>query len=225
MKNSTPLFIAMTAFFSLSCFAQRNDRVTINSTAENAQLLSDNMSNNDLAVVSYHVEERINMSFGSSVTTYEVSNLDMISTTDLGKNNTRTVTPKYAKTKTKALPVTVNITTPKPLIDTLATIVQPAKIDIVATPEKVKYVNIDILSTYERVIDKGYQSVDMLKRVGNSRYFDGDLVIAAKWYAQLVALTTDLDAVYYYRYAQSLKAINQIEKSNQMMALFEEKNK
>ena len=64
----------------------------------------------------------------------------------------------------------------------------------------------------------------MLSRVGNGRFFDGDLVMAAKWYSQLFDLTTNLEPEYYFRYAQSLKAIGQIEKAKQMMAVFEKKN-
>ena len=86
MKKYAFFFVAIGSVFSYSCFAQSN-----------AKDLSDMSSKNDLAVVSYHVEERINMNFGGSVRTYEVSNLDMITPKDLGKNNVRIITPKYAK--------------------------------------------------------------------------------------------------------------------------------
>ncbi|HMI08546.1 MAG TPA: hypothetical protein VK528_13440 [Flavobacterium sp.] len=221
MKNYAPLFIAIASVFSLSCFAQRSDRLLDNSEMGNTQLISDRMSDNELAVVSYHVEETINMNFGGSVTTYNVSNLDMISTKDLGPNNSRIITPMYAKARAKTV-ATVNNEPPKTPVITIPVI--PIKADAVVSEVKMKSVNIDIISTYERVLDKGYKDVDMLKRVGNSRFFHGDLVMAAKWYAQLFALTTDLEAVYYYRYAQSLVSISQNKKANEMMAIFENKN-
>ena len=39
-----------------------------------------------------------------------------------------------------------------------------------------KYTNlayIDAIKTYERVAQKGYQSADMYKKIGNSYYFNG----------------------------------------------------
>jgi len=222
MKNYTPLFIAIASIFSFSCYAQRDVRISANSKTDDTQLLADSMSNNDLAIVSYHVEERINMNFGSHITTYNVSSLSLVNTNDLGQNNTRVITPKYGKAKAVVASV-INIQ-PTPAVATIIPVVQPVKVDLKIVEDKKKYVNIDILSTYERVIEKGYKSIDMLKRVGNGRFFDGDLVMAAKWYSQLFSMTTDLEPVYYYRYAQSLASIREIEKANEMMAIFENKN-
>jgi hypothetical protein len=188
----------------------------------NAQLMSDEMSNNDLVVISYHVEERINMPFGGSVTTYEVSDSNLISTKDLGENNVRVIVPKYGRAKVKQ--VAMNAEIPAIAVPVSMPAIVPVKMDAVIAEARPKFVNIDILSTYERVIDKGYKSVDMLKRVGNGRYFDGDLAMAAKWYSQLFELTTDLDAEYYFRYAQSLSSISQTQKANEMMAIFNNKN-
>jgi hypothetical protein len=221
MKNSAPFFIAVASIFSLGCFAQRNDSIA-HMKIGNILLMSDAITGNESVVVSYRVEERINMNFGSQITTYEVSSLSLVGKNDLGPNNTRMVTPIYAKAKAKIEKVAVisglaamKNDKPTAAFDIKAVAVVPF------APKTPAYVNIDIISTYERVLDKGYQSVDMLKRVGNSRYFDGDLITAAKWYTQLFALTTDLEAAYYYRYAQSLKSISQVEKANEMMAIFE----
>jgi hypothetical protein len=191
------------------------------------QLVSDSIINNQLRIVSYHVEERINMNFGSSVTTYDVSSLSLISTTDLGQNNTRIITPKYAKVPAKRnanVAVTMNSQSLKMAVNPMIIAETPIKIASITPEKKWKYVDIDIIGTYERVMDKGYTSVDMLKRVGNSRFFGGDLTIAAKWYSKLFALTTDLEPEYYYRYAQTLTSIKQTEKANEMMQLFESKN-
>ena len=101
MKKSAPLFLALISVFSFHCLAQRS--VPANVKITNTQLSSEKMSQNDLAVVSYHVEERINMAFGSTVTTYDVSSLNLVSTHDLGQNNVRVVTPKYEKVRVKAV--------------------------------------------------------------------------------------------------------------------------
>jgi hypothetical protein len=61
----------------------------------------------------------------------------------------------------------------------------------------------------------------MLVAVANYRFFENDLVIAAKWYTQLFEFCPDeLEAVYFYRYAKSLESIGQIEKAKEMMALY-----
>jgi tetratricopeptide (TPR) repeat protein len=107
----------------------------------------------------------------------------------------------------------------------VAAVIKPIKVDISVPKGHVKSVNIDILRTYERVLEKGYKTEEMVRRVANARFFDGDLDVAAKWYAQLYEMNPDWEAVYYYRYAESLKAIKQNEKAQEMMALFELKSK
>jgi hypothetical protein len=223
MKRYAPLFIAIASVFSCNCFAQRSAQPA-NDKTDNAQLLADNTSNNGLAVVSYHVEERINMAFGSSVTTYDVSSLSLINTNDLGENNVRVVTPRYAKVRAKALPVALINAQPKTAVAAITAPIKLLKIDELAKEEKKKYVSIDVLNTYERVLEKGYKSTEMLLRVANSRYFEGNLILSAKWYGELFAMTTDLDPVYYYRYGQSLKAAGDLKKAAEMMKLFDTKS-
>ncbi|TDD93599.1 OmpA family protein [Flavobacterium cellulosilyticum] len=83
---------------------------------------------------------------------------------------------------------------------------------------------IDAIKTYERVAEKGYKSVDMFQKLGNSYYFNGQLEKASKWYDELFAMTSDIEPEYYYRYAQSLKAAGNIEKANKMLDLFHQKS-
>ena len=219
MKNFATIFITITCFISLSSFAQKNRRVVANAKMENAKIVS----GNDL-VVSYHVEERINMRFGSNVTTYDVSSLSLINTNDLGENNVRIVTPKYAKRK--AVAVVLNIEHPKFALANapILTTSKPIKIDIFLPKKRKDYANIDIIDTYERIMEKGYKTEDMIKKVADSHFFDDDMKLAAKWYGELFAIAPDLDTVYYYRYAQCLKAIGQTKKAEEMMKIFESKS-
>ena len=207
MKKCARFFIGFGSALSFSCFAQQNNQLS---------------SNKDLAVVSYHVEERINIHFGSNITTYDVPNLDLVSTNDLGPNNSRVVTPKYAKPKAPVIATSKE--KPKSIITTLTNNVKPVNIGTNTPAVKKDYVTIDVVSTYERVLENGYKSVDMIKKVADRHFFDDDLTVAAKWYSELFSTTTELDAVYYYRYAQSLKATNQIEKADEMMKIFESKS-
>ena len=89
-----------------------------------------------------------------------------------------------------------------------------------------KYENfayIDAIKTYERVAEKGYKSVDMFQKLGNSYYFNGELDKAAKWYDELFTMAPDQQPEYFYRYAQSLKAVGQTEKANEMLDKFHQK--
>lgn len=85
------------------------------------------------------------------------------------------------------------------------------------------YAYIDAIKTYERIAQKGYQSPDMYQKLGNSYFFNSELDKAAKWYDQLFALTTNVDPVYYYRYAYCLRSIGQNDKANEMLKLYNEK--
>jgi tetratricopeptide (TPR) repeat protein len=89
-----------------------------------------------------------------------------------------------------------------------------------------KYTNlayIDAIKTYERVAEKGYQSADMYKKIGNSYYFNGELESAAKWYTELFAINTDVEPEYYFRYSQALQSIGENKKANEMQQLFRQK--
>ena len=219
MKNYAAPFTAIACVFSFNCFAQRSERASPNPEIKNARLIADNKPKKDLVVKSYHVEEKINMPFGSRVTTYEVTSLDMIYTNDLGPNNTRTVTPNYGRTKIK----TTEAIATKTVVDTIAKKIEPVKVGIIPPAQKAKFIKVNVLNTYEKVLDKGYRTLEMVKKVADKSYFEDDLVVAAKYYAELFNMTTDLEAVYYYRYAQSLKAINEIDKAEEMMKVFKSK--
>jgi outer membrane protein OmpA-like peptidoglycan-associated protein len=87
------------------------------------------------------------------------------------------------------------------------------------------YAYIDAIKTYERVAEKGYKSVDMFKKLGNSFYFNSEFEKAARWYGELFAMNTEVEPEYYYRYAQSLKSTGDTVKANQMLDLFNQKSK
>lgn len=212
-------FLSTLAFvFSLGCFAQHTEKATVESGSGNTILLTDNLSNDDYVIKSYYVEERINKLFGGRITTYEVTKLDMVYTNDLGPNNTRTVIPRYVKRKTKIAPVEV-----MPLqspVETLPVSLEPLKVAIVTPPATEKYINVDVVGTYAKVLEKGYKSPEMLRKVADRLYFEGNLTSAVTYYSQLFDLVKDPDVIYYYRYAQSLKAINETEKADILMKRF-----
>ncbi|WP_316635554.1 flagellar motor protein MotB [uncultured Flavobacterium sp.] len=80
-----------------------------------------------------------------------------------------------------------------------------------------KYAYVDVIKTYERIVAKGYKSVDLFQKLGNSSYSNHKLEKAAAWYGELFALTYDLDPIYYYRYAESLRFICEDEKADALI--------
>ncbi len=64
---------------------------------------------------------------------------------------------------------------------------------------------------------------NIVQKLGNSYYFNGELDKAAKWYDELFAMAPNQQPEYLYRYAQSLKAVGQTDKANQMMEQFNQK--
>lgn len=86
------------------------------------------------------------------------------------------------------------------------------------------YAYIDAIKTYERILEKGYKSDDLLQKLANSYYFNGDLEKSAKWYGELFVLNNEIAPEYYYRYAQSLKAIKEYDKADVMIVKFNQKN-
>ncbi|MGQ7945417.1 OmpA family protein [Flavobacterium sp. WC2509] len=93
-----------------------------------------------------------------------------------------------------------------------------------ADKEYNKFAYVEAIKTYERIIEKGYVSQEMLQKLGDSYYFKGDLVNAEKWYAKLFGFTKDDAPEYYFRYAQTLKAIKDYKKADEMLAKFNERN-
>ncbi|MFH6966790.1 flagellar motor protein MotB [Flavobacterium sp. YO12] len=88
-----------------------------------------------------------------------------------------------------------------------------------------KYAYVDVIKTYERIAAKGYKSVDLFQKLGNSSYSNYKLEKAAAWYGELFAITSDLEPVYYYRYAESLRFICQNEKADAVIEKLNRKPK
>ena len=100
-----------------------------------------------------------------------------------------------------------------------ATFAQTSKLNS-ADKKYAKYSYIDAIEIYEKVAEKGHKSADLFMKLGNSYYFNGELDKAAKWYKELFALNETVDPEYYFRYAQSLKSIEDYENANKYLAIF-----
>ncbi len=81
---------------------------------------------------------------------------------------------------------------------------------------------IDAIKLYEKVADRGYQSQKLYQNVGNAYYFNGKLTDANSWYKQLFELPAaeSIPSEYYYRYAQTLKAMSQYAEADKFLEKF-----
>jgi len=77
------------------------------------------------------------------------------------------------------------------------------------------------IDIYKKVREKGFSSPDLLKRLGNSYYFNANYEEASEIYKELIekydsVVTPD----YVFRYAQSLKTLGEYENADAMMVKF-----
>ncbi|MGS0526789.1 OmpA family protein [Zobellia nedashkovskayae] len=73
----------------------------------------------------------------------------------------------------------------------------------------------------KKVLDRGYASADLLKKLGNSYYYNADYEDASNTYKRLVDEYPDeIGPEYYFRYAQTLKTLEDYEGSKAVMAKF-----
>lgn len=82
------------------------------------------------------------------------------------------------------------------------------------------YAYINAVSVYEKIAKKGYTSPDMLKKIGNSYYFNADFKNAAKWYEELFKLNSEVESEYLYRYSQCLKSNGDYVKADEYLEKF-----
>ncbi|MCB0465440.1 MAG: OmpA family protein [Aequorivita sp.] len=87
-----------------------------------------------------------------------------------------------------------------------------------ANKEFDKYAYIDAREIYLKVVEDGYESAEIFKKLGDTYYFNSDYTNAAKWYQKLVTQFPDeIEPEYYYRAAQSLKSLGKYDESNALL--------
>ncbi len=84
-----------------------------------------------------------------------------------------------------------------------------------------RYQYIDAQETYLKIIKKGYKDADLLKNLANSYYFNSQYNEAQKWYKELLeTYPNEVEPEYYFRYSQTLKAIEKYEEADEYMNKF-----
>ncbi len=90
-----------------------------------------------------------------------------------------------------------------------------------ASKEFNQYDYVDAQDIYQKVADKGYESADLFKRLGDSYYLNAKYDQAATYFGKLVQqFPEEADAEAYFRYALSLRAIKDYALSDRMMSRF-----
>lgn len=87
------------------------------------------------------------------------------------------------------------------------------------------YENFSYIKTSDillEVANKGFKSVNLFQKLGNSFYFNNRMDEAVKWYEELMSLNKDIDPEYYFRYAHALKYIENYKESDKWMRKFYE---
>ena len=83
------------------------------------------------------------------------------------------------------------------------------------------YAYIDAREIYLKVVENGYESAQIYKKLGDTYYFNGEYSDAAQWYKKLVdTYPNQLEPEYYYRAAQTFKSIGEYYLSKKMMGEF-----
>jgi tetratricopeptide (TPR) repeat protein len=217
MKYLTIISTLIASFVLFNGWSQKNaislNNKKVDETQANTLIINDKTFNPQKKVKYYHVEEITTLKFGGHKTVYNVSNPKLIRSYDLGPNNRRIVTPVFEEG------IQEEKTTLKS--DTLMRIESPSRILISDTPKKVdSNAYIDIIKTYERVYENGFETVDILKKLANYYFFSDEFEKAEKSYFSLFTKTTDLEPEYYYRYSIALKSVGKTEKSNEYLKKF-----
>lgn len=77
---------------------------------------------------------------------------------------------------------------------------------------------IDAQQMYLEVVNNGFESRELFSKLGDTYYFNNDYVNAHKWYEKLFNFNKELiEKEYFFRYAQSLKAVGEYDKASAIM--------
>jgi|TARA_R100000479_G_C6396936_1_gene207474 outer membrane protein OmpA-like peptidoglycan-associated protein/tetratricopeptide (TPR) repeat protein len=81
-----------------------------------------------------------------------------------------------------------------------------------------KYDYINAREIYLKVVENGFTSAEIYKKLGDTYYYNSDYINSVDWYNKLLAeYPGEIETEYYYRIAQSLKSVEDYKKSKEMM--------
>jgi len=93
-----------------------------------------------------------------------------------------------------------------------------------ASKESESFSFIDAREIYLKVVDAGYSSPQVLGKLGDTYYKNGQYQDAVTWYSKLIdEYPNDVDVAYYYKASQSLKSLGKYSESNALMEIYTQK--
>lgn len=83
------------------------------------------------------------------------------------------------------------------------------------------YAYASAIQSYEQLVKDGYTEEEVYKNMGNANYLNANYEEASSWYGKLFSLKgADIDPEYMYRYAQTLKSLENYKESDAWMNKF-----
>lgn len=83
------------------------------------------------------------------------------------------------------------------------------------------YAYASAIQSYEQLVKDGYTEEEVYKNLGNANYLNANYEEASSWYGKLFSLKrADIDPEYMYRYAQTLKSLENYKESDTWMNKF-----
>lgn len=76
---------------------------------------------------------------------------------------------------------------------------------------------IDAREIYLDVVASGYKSENIYKKLGDSYYFNNELSKALVWYEKLYEYKKNLESIYLFRYAMSLKSVKRYPEADKIL--------
>jgi tetratricopeptide (TPR) repeat protein len=81
--------------------------------------------------------------------------------------------------------------------------------------------NIDVVKVYEKVVEDGYESVQIFQKLANTHYNRGNYIQAKKWFEKWFQLDKSPEIIAYLKFSKTLQALNEIEKAKHYLLLYE----
>ncbi|MGO4911442.1 OmpA family protein [Leeuwenhoekiella sp. W20_SRS_FM14] len=86
-----------------------------------------------------------------------------------------------------------------------------------------RYAFVDSQKIFLKVAEAGYESAELFSKLGDAFYYNADYTEAEMWYQKLVEkYPADVTPDQYFRYAQTLRAIKEYDKSLEMIKRYKE---
>lgn len=80
---------------------------------------------------------------------------------------------------------------------------------------------IDAIEIYKDLVAEGFKSYQVFNKIAEAYYYNGKYAQAEEWYSKLTESYADsVSDEHYFRYAQTLRAIKEYDRSDDMMQIF-----